>query len=93
MLVVGLYGVGKAKGTLYIDDGHSYQFEKGMFGLMKFVYEEEKLKVSRVDGKGEIGREARIEKLLCLGLERIGHRVLRLMERKLTFRLIRGLVL
>lgn len=66
-LVVGLDEVGKAEGILYVDDGRSYEFEKGKFGLMKFDYEEGRLKVCRIGGEGEIGRETRVEKVVVLG--------------------------
>ncbi|KAJ3326752.1 hypothetical protein HDU76_012674 [Blyttiomyces sp. JEL0837] len=80
-LVVALDSKGEAKGTLYVDDGHSYAHEKGSYVLTNFEYKAGVLKATPSRLKNVAGGKAptaetlaalnnRIERVIVVGLKK-----------------------
>lgn len=60
-LVIGLNQKGYAEGDLYIDDGHSFNYQKGQFLRRKFIFENNIL-ISKSIGKEIYPAKNKIEK-------------------------------
>lgn len=69
-LVVALDGSKKGFGDLYLDDGHSFEFEKGNFIHRKFSFSKLALSNKKLQGQSEQSCSVVIERILILGLER-----------------------
>jgi alpha 1,3-glucosidase len=62
---------GYAEGELYLDDGHSLDYQNGGFSVRKFVFQEESLfGSSKAAGKLNFKAQNSIEKIVILGLKR-----------------------
>jgi alpha 1,3-glucosidase len=75
-LIVALDEGGRAEGTLYADDGHSFAYESGAFLYRRFVYGDGKLAVEDVrEGDRESafvkGYRCTIGKIVIAGLEKL----------------------
>lgn len=68
-LIIALDESRMASGELYLDDGKSYDHEKGVFTLRRFTFQDNMLSVKTIKGgdKDFIGSEAVIERLVILG--------------------------
>ncbi|KAJ3076798.1 hypothetical protein HDU98_000098 [Podochytrium sp. JEL0797] len=66
-LVIALNDNGTARGKLYVDDGHSFAFEQGVYIETEFVFEAGVLRASVLHkGDGVVG--ARVERVVVLGV-------------------------
>ncbi|KAI9350705.1 glycosyl hydrolases family 31-domain-containing protein [Obelidium mucronatum] len=74
-LIIALDDQGSAKGTLYVDDGHSYEHETdGKYIIVDFVYEKGVLKASskrRIEESKEVGLTRRVVESLGSRVERL----------------------
>ena len=69
---------GRATGTIYADDGHSFQYRKGKYVLSELTYKDNTLSARnvRLDGTGKLADAdvdalgARVERIVVIGLER-----------------------
>eukprot|EP00177_Eucheuma_denticulatum_P008851 GFKZ01016066.1.p1 GENE.GFKZ01016066.1~~GFKZ01016066.1.p1 ORF type:complete len:982 (+),score=166.39 GFKZ01016066.1:103-3048(+) len=68
-LVVALSTDRTAAGELYLDDGKSYDYEKGSFVVRRFTFADNSLMAKTVKdgGKDFVGSEAKIERVVILG--------------------------
>lgn len=69
-LVVALDRLGKAKGTLYIDDEISYEYRNGKFIYVEYEFSDYKL-VNRFIGKPNYKTESWMERIIIVGLDRV----------------------
>lgn len=70
-VVVGLGEGGNAEGVLYMDDGESFDFEKGAYILTEFMFRDGCLIGRRKQGgAGFEGSQALVEKVVVFGIER-----------------------
>lgn len=67
-LAIALDKAGTASGELYVDDGESYEYEKGAFVLRRFTFGDGVLSASTVAGSGGFKYcEAKVQKVYVLG--------------------------
>lgn len=66
-LVIALDSKGSAKGTLYIDDGETFNYENGEFLYLEFEVNDNEIKSTVKDGSLSISNK--IEKILLVGLK------------------------
>ncbi|XP_071962090.1 neutral alpha-glucosidase AB-like [Antedon mediterranea] len=67
-LVVALDKDYSAKGELYIDDGHSYEYKQNKFLYRSFVYKDNKLMSRKIDNNGNYATESTVERIIVIGL-------------------------
>ena len=65
-----VHSQGEAKGQLYIDDGHSFNYKKGESLLRQFSYSDNKLTSLPGDSSGTFTTKAWLEKVLVVGATR-----------------------
>ena len=61
---------GEAKGQLYIDDGHSYNYKNGEYLLRQFAFSNNKLTSSSADSAGSYSTKSWLERVIVVGLPR-----------------------
>lgn len=67
-LVVALDAEGEAKGRLYIDDGHSFDYQKGTFLLREFTFSQNKLTSSAAETSGSYVTKSWLERVIVVGI-------------------------
>ncbi|KAJ3035144.1 hypothetical protein HDU99_010624 [Rhizoclosmatium hyalinum] len=99
-LIIALDDFGTARGSMYVDDGHSYEFEKGAYIITDFVYEKGVLNATssrRVDGTPALQKDvveklgARVERLVLVGVKG-GVKSVTVGGRRLEFKSEKGVV-
>lgn len=61
---------GKAKGNLYIDDGHSYKYKEGEYLVRQFSFSDNQLTGSSGDPSGSYSTKSWLERVLIVGVPR-----------------------
>ncbi|XP_064403614.1 neutral alpha-glucosidase AB-like [Halichondria panicea] len=67
-LLVALNTEEKAKGKLYIDDGHSYNYQKGEYLVRQFAFSNNQLTSSSGDPAGSYVTKSWLERVLVVGV-------------------------
>ncbi|XP_050734554.1 neutral alpha-glucosidase AB-like [Eriocheir sinensis] len=69
-LVVALDAEGKAQGTLYMDDEHTFEYRQGKFLYLGLSYEKGILKSQRLDPNGSYETNSWLERVIIIGLDK-----------------------
>ncbi|XP_033124812.1 neutral alpha-glucosidase AB-like isoform X2 [Anneissia japonica] len=67
-LVVALDAQYSAKGELYIDDGHSFDYKQNQFLYRSFTYQDNKLTSKKIDNNGNYATESTVERIIVIGI-------------------------
>ncbi|KAK7082721.1 hypothetical protein SK128_025162, partial [Halocaridina rubra] len=68
-LVIALDTEGKAQGTLYMDDEHTFDYRKGKFLYLALSYERGILTSTRIDPNGTYETNSWLERVIVIGLK------------------------
>ncbi|CAG0904585.1 unnamed protein product [Cyprideis torosa] len=68
-LVVAVNATGQAHGSLYMDDGETFDYQKGKYLYLEFTFDQGKLS-SKLKSGGDFQTDAWLERVVVLGLER-----------------------
>lgn len=84
---IALNSTGAAEGLLYVDDGRSFDYEKGAYVLRRFTFQNGRLECSDAAPVGESAKgfslPNKIEKIVVMGLPKVA-------EKRSAFRAILG---
>lgn len=69
-LVIALDSDGKAQGTLYIDDEHTFDYRQGKFLYLAFSYEGGVLTSKKIDPNGSYDTASWLERVIVIGLHK-----------------------
>jgi hypothetical protein len=63
-----MYGLqGKAAGRIFLDDDHTYNYQKGEFAYREFTLDQGVLRSAAVDRSGSFKAPNRVERIVILG--------------------------
>ncbi|GAM21733.1 hypothetical protein SAMD00019534_049080, partial [Acytostelium subglobosum LB1] len=69
-LVVALSATQQARGELYIDDGHSFDYQKGQYLYRSFVYNHGKIQSSSMDNSAVYKPASTVERIVVMGVDK-----------------------
>jgi len=67
-LFVAVDNKGEAEGKLYMDDGHTYDYQSGKYNYKKFKYSNKQLTSTSIDTNATFETKSWLEKVVLMGV-------------------------